>query len=114
MWFAANNIGVCWYGRGNPVEPSYHGLEFVIMLAIAKTGEKNFRRDYKKSKRKTVEEIWTGEPYGALSEVIRYAPSACNSQPWLIEYYESYLAKHCIYGAFMNGKFISLCDFGIS
>lgn len=37
-------------------------------------------------KRKGIEDIWRGESFSAISDVVRFAPSACNTQPWLIEY----------------------------
>lgn len=39
-----------------------------------------------KSKRKPLEEIWVGETIKGISDVVRFAPSACNTQPWLVEY----------------------------
>lgn len=98
LWLASKNIGVCWYGVGNPIEPSYNGLDFIIMLAIAKTDEKNFRIDYKKSKRKPLDDIWIGKQYDTISNVIRFAPSACNTQPWLIEYQENQLLLYRVKG----------------
>lgn len=98
LWLASKNIGVCWYGVGNPNEPKYNGLDFIIMLAIGKTSEKNFRKDYTKSKRKPIEDIWSGNQYSAIAEVIRYAPSACNSQPWIIEYQENQILLYRIKG----------------
>ena len=38
-----------------------------------------------KSKRKSVEEIWEGEQIHGVSDIVRFAPSACNSQPWLVK-----------------------------
>ena len=43
-----------------------------------------FRKDMLKSKRKPVEEIWKGETIGGVTDVVRFAPSACNSQPWRV------------------------------
>jgi hypothetical protein len=34
LWLANNSIGACWYGMGKTEEQSYHGLSFVIMIAI--------------------------------------------------------------------------------
>ena len=53
------------------------------MIAIAKVGETKFRKNMYKSKRKTEEEIWTGDKIKNVTEVVRFAPSACNTQPWL-------------------------------
>ena len=38
-----------------------------------------------KSKRKPLEEIWKGELLAGVSDIVRFAPSACNTQPWLVE-----------------------------
>ena len=37
-----------------------------------------------RSKRKPTEEIWSGEGRG-VADIVRFAPSACNSQPWYVE-----------------------------
>lgn len=79
LWLASKNIGACWYGVGKANEPTYNGLDFIIMLAIAKTSEKNFRKDYTKSKRKPIVDILIGKQYNTIAEVVRFAPSACNS-----------------------------------
>ena len=38
-----------------------------------------------KIKRKTLKEIWLGNEYLNIANIVRFAPSACNSQPWLVE-----------------------------
>ena len=81
---AENNIGALWFGIGKTQVPSDSGLEFVIMLAIAKVEEDRFRKDVFKSKRKPLEEIWMGD-YPNIGQIARFAPSACNAQPWLVE-----------------------------
>ena len=42
-------------------------------------------KDMFKSKRKSVEEIWEGEQISDVTDIVRFAPSACNSQPWLVK-----------------------------
>ena len=84
LYLAAKNIGALWLGTGKPKECAENGLDFVIMLAIAKVPEKNFRRDLFKAKRKSEEEIWLGRRLEAAN-VVRFAPSACNTQPWVTE-----------------------------
>lgn len=37
-----------------------------------------------KSKRKELEIIWNGERFVDVANVVRYAPSSCNSQPWRV------------------------------
>jgi len=58
------------------------------MMAIAKVDDsKKFRRDMYKSKRKPLSEVLISDndDYNAIVDVARFAPSACNSQPWLVE-----------------------------
>ena len=85
LWLASKNIGVCWYGMGKTEELTWDGLDFVIMLAIEKAEETNFRKDMFKSKRKPAEEIWHGEAFFKIRNIVRFAPSACNTQPWIVE-----------------------------
>ena len=59
-------------------------MDFVIMMAIAGMPEDKFRQDMFRSKRKPVEETWCGETLG-VAEIVRFAPSACNTQPWITE-----------------------------
>ena len=68
-----------------------NGMDFVIMIAIAKVGETKFRKNMYKSKRKTEEEIWTGDKIKNVTEVVRFAPSACNTQPWIAENTNGYI-----------------------
>lgn len=85
LWLVAHNIGSLWYGIGKPDEPQYDGLDYVIMLAIHKVNdETKFRSDMFKAKRKPLDEIWSGEDLG-VANIARFAPSACNSQPWHVE-----------------------------
>ena len=56
------------------------------MLSIRKiSDDSKYRKDMFKSKRKSVEEIWEGEQIPGVSDIVRFAPSACNSQPWLVK-----------------------------
>ncbi len=86
LYLVDNNIGTLWFGIGKTNEPSYKGLEFVIMIAISKVDcEAKFRKDMFKCKRKPLEEIWLGEKMEGISDIVRFAPSACNTQPWIVE-----------------------------
>jgi hypothetical protein len=89
LWLASRNIGTCWYGMGKTIEQSYMGLEFAIMLAIEKADVSEFRKDMFKSKRKDLIEIWEGDKYRNVSNIARYAPSACNTQPWYVKEIEN-------------------------
>ena len=61
-------------------------MEFVIMFSVRKiSDDSKYRRDMFKSKRKSVEEIWEGEQIPGVSDIVRFAPSACNSQPWHVK-----------------------------
>jgi len=84
LWLASKNIGVCWYGAGKVTEPCYNRLNFVIMLAISKSCENNFRKDYTKAKRKGLDEICNQDSFTDIISVAKFAPSACNIQPWYI------------------------------
>lgn len=85
LMLASMNIGTLWFGIGKTEVVSESGLDFVIMLAIAKVEETAFRKDMFKSKRKTLEEIWIGKHYQDIAKIARFAPSACNTQPWIVE-----------------------------
>lgn len=85
LYLASRNIGSLWFGIGKVEEKQYEGLDFVIMFAIAKMPAEKFRKNMFKSKRKPLEEIWQGDLMDGVSEIARFAPSACNTQPWLVE-----------------------------
>lgn len=82
LWLAAKNIGALWFGIGKPDEKKDGDLTFIIMIAIAKVPEESFRKDMFKSKRKPIDEIWQGEEL-PITNIVRFAPSACNTQPWI-------------------------------
>ena len=84
LHLASLGIGSLWFGIGKPDEPTYNGLDFVIMIAIAKVSEDKFRKDMYKSKRKPPQEIWNGEHYREIGNIVRFTPSACNTQPWKV------------------------------
>lgn len=86
LYLVSKNIGTLWFGIGKPTDMKYDGLDFVIMIAIAKINSPlKFRKDMFKSKRKSVEEIWNGNDYLDIANIVRYAPSSCNTQPWKVE-----------------------------
>lgn len=85
LWLVSHHIGSLWFGIGKPDEPSFDGLDFVIMVAIHKVADDTcFRKDMFKAKRKPLEEIWSGDALG-IADIARFAPSACNTQPWYVE-----------------------------
>ena len=84
LWLVSHNIGSLWFGIGKPDEPSYDGLDFAIMIAVHKvTDTARFRTDMYKSKRKPLEEVWSGDGLG-VADIARFSPSACNTQPWYV------------------------------
>ena len=84
LYLVSRNIGTLWFGIGKPDIASCDGLAFVIMIAIRKiSDESKYRKDMFKSKRKPLEETWEGDPLG-VADIARFAPSACNSQPWFV------------------------------
>lgn len=86
LYLISKNIGTLWFGIGKPEEKQYDNLDFVIMIAIAKVdSEDKFRKDMYKSKRKELLEIWNGNQYLDIANIVRFAPSACNTQPWIVD-----------------------------
>lgn len=81
LYLTSKNIGTLWYGLGKE-KGEYEGLRFVIMMGIRKVNEDTFRKDMYKSKRKALEDIWKLDVYRQIGDIVRFAPSACNSQPW--------------------------------
>lgn len=84
LYLASRDIGALWFGIGRPLVENPEGLDFVIMIAIAQMPGGKFRRDLFKSKRKPLDEIWSGDPMD-IADIVRFAPSACNTQPWIVE-----------------------------
>ena len=84
MYLASQNIGALWFAIGKPNDMKINGLDYVIMISIAKMSEDKFRKDMFKSKRKPLSEIWNGDTLG-IAEIVRFTPSACNTQPWIVE-----------------------------
>ena len=90
LFLASINIGALWFGIGKPKEKRNNNLEYVIMIAIKRMPESSFRKDMFKSKRKPIEEIWSGEQL-ETANIVRFSPSACNTQPWYAENNENTL-----------------------
>lgn len=83
LLLASMNIGALWFGIGKTEEKNENGLDYVIMFAIKKVNdEKKFRKDMFKSKRKELSEVFTGDYFKEVINIARFAPSACNTQPW--------------------------------
>ena len=84
LFLSSINIGALWYGIGEPKAKRNNGLDYVIMMAFKRMPETSFRKDMYKSKRKSLEEIWSGDDLG-IANIVRFTPSACNTQPWRVE-----------------------------
>lgn len=85
LYLVQHNIGSLWFGIGKPDLPDFDSMKFVIMIAIHKVNEQSlYRKDMFKAKRKPLNEVWAGDELG-IADVARFAPSACNSQPWYVE-----------------------------
>ena len=86
LYLVSRNIGTLWFGIGKTKEEPFEDMEFVIMFSVRKISDgSKYRKDMFKSKRKSVEEIWEGEQIPGVTDIVRFAPSACNSQPWLVK-----------------------------
>ena len=86
LYLVSKNIGTLWFGIGKVEEKQLEGLDFVIMIAIAKVDNpEKFRKDMYKSKRKELSEIWEGDNFLDIGNIVRFTPSACNTQPWKVE-----------------------------
>ena len=86
LYLASKDIASLWFGIGRAKEKTLDSLHYVIMIAIAKADSSSrFRKDMFASKRKKVNEMWNGDAYLDIANIVRFAPSACNSQPWLVK-----------------------------
>ena len=84
LYLASENIGALWFGIGKPKKMQIDGMDFVIMISIARMPADKFRKNMFKSKRKPLEETWSGDTLN-VAEIVRFTPSACNTQPWITE-----------------------------
>ena len=85
LYLTSKNIGPLWFGVGRTKERTYDGLDYVIMMGIKKLDTPaRFRKDFTACKRKSVGEIWEGTEIAGVTGIVRYTPSACNSQPWYV------------------------------
>jgi len=86
LYLVSKNIGTLWFGIGKVEKQILDGLNFVIMIAISKVDSpEKFRKDMFRSKRKELIEIWEGEDYKEIGNIVRFTPSACNTQPWRVK-----------------------------
>ncbi len=99
LWLVSQNIGTCWYGMSRPKQKTYQGLPFVIMLVIEKVDPAWFRENITDTSRKSAGEIWQGDALREVAEIVRFAPSACNSQPWQVRASDEALEIYRILGS---------------
>lgn len=93
LFLTSIGIGGLWFGIGKPKDKRDNGLDYVIMISIRRMPKDSFRKDMFKSKRKPLEEIWDGEELD-VANIVRFAPSACNTQPWYVENKENTLTVY--------------------
>lgn len=94
LYLVSRNIGTLWFGIGRPDEETADGLDYVIMIAIRRIGdESKFRKDLFRARRKPLPETWEGDPLG-IADTARFAPSACNTQPWFVRNRDGVLAVY--------------------
>lgn len=121
LYLVSKDIGTLWFGIGKVSEKQIDGLDFVIMIAISKVDSKDkFRKDMYKSKRKELAQIWKGDYYKEIGDIVRFTPSACNSQPWLVETKEDELKVYRYHNKDKRGimpkdavKYYNQIDIGI-
>ncbi|MBQ8400202.1 MAG: nitroreductase [Clostridia bacterium] len=85
LYLAERNLGACWYGMASCEVSAPEGMDFVIVMSFGKSREEDFRKDRSEFQRKDLAKTFEGDASGALLgalEDARFAPSACNSQPW--------------------------------
>lgn len=85
LYLVSRNIGTLWCGLGKADKTEFNGLDYVIMMPVHKVSdESQFRKDMFSAKRKPLDEIWSGDDLG-IADIVRFSPSACNSQPWIVK-----------------------------
>jgi hypothetical protein len=95
LYLVSRNIGTLWFGIGKTKDEPFENMGFVIMFSIRKiSDDSKYRKDMFKSKRKSVEEIWEGEQIMGVTDIVKFAPSACNSQPWLVKNIQFLIVHH--------------------
>lgn len=82
LYLESQYIGVCWYGMAHPKNKTVNGLKHVIMLAFGPSYPLVFRQNTSEFNRKEINTIWSGDFDEEIKEIVRLAPSACNTQSW--------------------------------
>lgn len=94
LFLALLDIGVCWHAAAKPYMSKVKTLDFVMMFTFGKVDAQAFRQSMQSCKRKDVSLVWHGVFNERIKNDVRYAPSACNLQPWRVE---SDHQKICVY-----------------
>ena len=84
LFLPSLNIGTLWCGMGKTNLKQHNGLDYVIMMCIAKVDKDDFRKDMFSISRKSLDEIFVGNDFKEFVNIARFSPSARNSQPWKV------------------------------
>lgn len=84
LYLTSLNLASLWCGMSKPLIETPDGMEYVIMILFGESLNDVSRKDMYKATRKNLNDIWKGDEM-EFSDIIRFAPSACNLQPWMIE-----------------------------
>ncbi len=82
LFLESHDIGVCWQGMAHPKNKSFDGLQYVVMIAFGQSNPLAFRQSITEFTRKDHSTIWSGTFDEEIKEMVRLAPSACNTQTW--------------------------------
>lgn len=86
LFLVSMNIGTLWFGLARCDMKQYHGLDYCILLAISKVAPSRFRNSISDFIRKPIDSFWNGTRISGVTDYVQTAPSAINSQPWLVDH----------------------------
>lgn len=94
LYLQSLGLGSCWLGLGKMrQEPSFDGMDFVILLAFGYPAEPEYRRSAADFNRHSLSQISDREDSGL--EPARLAPSSTNSQPWFFTHDGDAIHAYC-------------------
>ena len=83
LYLVKHNIGSLWCGMAKTSMKERGGMTYIISMCLRKVDDlSQFRKDMFSSKRKDLKETWHSDKLLEEANIARFAPSACNSQPW--------------------------------
>jgi len=84
LWLAQRGLGCCYSGMAAPHTDCavWEGMPSVIIMAFGDPAEPSRRTGMSAFKRRSLEQICTGDVHKSIAEAVRLAPSAFNNQPW--------------------------------